>query len=350
MRRSNVTLQDIAERTGVSKVTVSYVLNDRQTRVRISDETRRRVQEAAREMGYQPNAVARALTRRCTDTFTLVMQSPHVFSAGSGFITEMMRGVLEGANQCSYDVMLHTKDLGSLDAEVRSLSDGRADGVLVLRDHDDPLIGTLHERGVPSVALFFNPAAPYVPFVDCDNVTGGRLATQHLLELGHRRIAFIAGTSGSSPVAERRRGYQQALARAGIAPDPALDCLIGSAASDFQPLLTLMSGPNPPTALFVWSDDVAARAIALLHDRLGLRVPEDVSVIGFDGAASVCESCIPRLTTVAQPILEIAHRAVELLVQLIRGETPAETQLRLSPEFQAGASTAPPPHFHGGKP
>lgn len=344
-----MTLQDIADRTGVSKVTVSYVLNDRQTRVRISDETRRRVQETAREMGYQPNAVARALTRRCTDTLVLVMQSPNVFAGGSGFIAEMLRGVLEGANRCGFDIMLHTKELTTLDAEVRSLSDGRADGVLVLRDLDDPLLAALQHRGVPCVALFSTPTEPSLPSVDCDNLRGGRLAAQHLLDLGHERIGFVGGAATSSAVTERRLGFEAALADAGMTPVPTAHIAINYANGDFEPLVAMMRTPDRPSALFVWSDDVAARTIAVLHDRLGLRVPEDVSVIGFDGAESICGSCIPRLATVAQPILEIAHRSVELLVQLIHGDSAVDTRLRLAPKFQAGASTAPL-HFHGGKP
>ena len=118
MRRQGVTLQDIAIRTGVSKVTVSYVLNGRETGVRISDQTRQRVLSVARDLGYQPNAVARALARRCTDTVTLVMQSPGVFSGGSSFVLEMMHGVLDAANSLGYDLLLHTKTLPSVAQEV----------------------------------------------------------------------------------------------------------------------------------------------------------------------------------------------------------------------------------------
>src|SRR5205085_12223958 len=117
-----VTLADIAARIGVSKVTVSYVLNGRETHVRISDRTRERVLATAREMGYSPNAVARGLTRRRMDTLTLVMQSPNVFQGGSGFINALMHGVVEAANAVNYDLMLHTRAQPDDDAELRSVT------------------------------------------------------------------------------------------------------------------------------------------------------------------------------------------------------------------------------------
>jgi LacI family transcriptional regulator len=349
-----VTLQDIARQTGVSKVTVSYVLNDRETRVRISEETRRRVKEAARQMGYRPNAVARALARRRSDTLTLVMQSPNVFSGGSGFTNEMMRGILDGANHCGFDLMLHTKTLRSLDAEVCALTDGRADGALVLRDQGDPLIGALHERGLPCVAIFSRPQRADIAFVDCDNVAGGRMAVEHLLARGHRRVGFLGGAPASSAVIERRQGYEAALRERGITPRPEWAGTITYADGDFAPLRRMMSLPRSerPTGLFIWSDDVAGRAVAVLHGDLGLRVPDDVSVIGFDGVEAVCARCIPRLTSIRQPVHEMAHRSVEVLAGLIQGRAggaaapaprarPPEPGIRFRPEILAGATCAP---------
>lgn len=343
MRRSGVTLQDIAERTGVSKVTVSYILNNRETRVRISEATRRRVLDAVREMGYHPNAVARALKRRRTDTLTLVLQSPSFFSGGSGFLSEMMYGVLASANRLGYDLMLHTKELPSAAAEMRALTDGRSDGVLILRDMDDPLPPALHERGLPCVCLFSRSVDPNVAFVDCDNVAGGCLAAEHLLSRGHRRIGFVGGAPSSAAVRDRLAGFAAALAAAGAPLRPEDTVTHISVRGDFSPLLEILRRPDRPTALFVWSDDVAAWAIAVLHEELGLRVPDDLSVLGFDGVESICGSAMPRLTSISQPIHAIARHAVELLAALI-DETPTETtQLRLAPELLPGASCAAPP-------
>lgn len=347
MRRSQgVTLSDIARETGVSKVTVSCILNDRSTgTVRASEGTRQRVLAAARSMGYHPNGLARALARNRTDTLTLVMQSPSVFSGGSGFVGELMHGVVDAANSAGLDLMLHTKSLPDPDAEVRFLTDGRSDGALLLRDRDDPVAARLDERGHPCVSIFSRPAdVPGSWSVDCDNVAGARAAVEHLLGLGHRRIGFIAGSPRSAAAAGRQEGWAAALADAGIAPDPRLVVPIYYAGGDFGELTRLMCGlpaAERPTALFAWSDDVAVRAVHVLHDACGLRVPDDVSVVGFDGTEAVCErGSVPRLTSVRQPIYDIAARGVALLVARIRGEEGVEPRVLFPPTLVVRASTA----------
>jgi LacI family transcriptional regulator len=340
-----VTLSDIAERIGVSKVTVSYVLNERPTNVRISDQTRRRILDTAQEMGYHPNALARNLARRCTDTIALVMQSPHVFRGGSGFINDMMHGVMEGANDLNYDLMLHTKVQPDTHAEALALSDGRTDGSLLLRDRDDPLASALEARGHPCISIFSSPNLPNSWFVDTDNVLGGQLATQHLLTLGHRRIAYIGGSPHSSAVMQRYEGYRAALENAGLPHDTRWQTQVNYAGGDFAPIVALMRLPanERPTALFAWSDDIARRTIAVLREECGLRVPEDVSVIGFDGTQTIGEhGCTPMLTSVRQPIFEIAKRGVALLAARIRGETVAQKQIALQPTLVVRESCAPP--------
>ena len=326
-RAQGVTLSDIAARTGVSKVTVSYVLNNRQTRVRISDATRERVLATAREMGYHPNALARALTRKRTDTITLVMQSPQVFRGGSGFMTEMMHGVVEAANALNFDLMLHTRSEPDAEAEARALTDGRSDGAILLRDRDDPLAARLSERGHPYVLVFSrSQEVSDAWFVDTDNVYGGRIAAEHLLGLGHRRIGFITGSAHSAAVVDRRAGFVDALRDAGCAPRPEWEARMHYAGDDVAPLLAMMRRPagERPTALFAWSDDVARRAMNVLRDECGLRVPEDVSVIGFDGTEAVGErGSRPRLTSVAQPIERIATRGVELLAARVNNDDVA---------------------------
>src|SRR5262245_51415090 len=134
MGRKGVTISDVARETGVSKVTVSYVLNGRNTRIAISEATRARVLAAARMLGYHPNALARGLARRRTDTLALVMHSPRFFAGGSGFTHALMGAVLGGAHAHGFDVMVHTKALPGAADEVLALTDGRADGALLLRD------------------------------------------------------------------------------------------------------------------------------------------------------------------------------------------------------------------------
>jgi DNA-binding LacI/PurR family transcriptional regulator len=293
-------------------------------------------------MGYHPNAVARALARRRTDTVTLVMLAPSVFSGGSGFINEMMYGVLDAANTLGYDLMLHTKSLPGVMDEVRALTDGRADGLLVLRDLGDPLVAELQARRFPCVSLFSRSEEPGACFADCDNFAGGKLATEYLLDLGHRRIGFVGGPPASSAVRDRYQGVVCALSERGLEPDPAWNCTVFGP-RDCAPLIALMRRPDAPTALFAWSDEVAIGAIAALRDELGLRVPEDVSVIGFDGTEALCERNLPRLTSVRQPIYDIAHQAMRLLVSLIQGVPLAETQVLFPPEIALRDSCAPPP-------
>jgi LacI family transcriptional regulator len=344
--RRGVTLSDIAERIGVSKVTVSYVLNERPTNVRISDQTRRRILDTAREMGYAPNAVARNLARRCTDTIALVMQSPNVFRGGSGFINELMHGVVDAANDLGYDLMLHTKGQPDSTAEALALTDGRTDGSLLLRDRDDTLANALVDRRHPCVSIFSCPDTPGAWFVDTDNVLGGRMATEYLLRLGHRRIAYIGGSPHSSSVVQRQEGYHAALRDAGIEPDEHWKAQVNYEGGDYTPIVAMMRLPeeNRPTALFAWSDDIARRTVSILRDECGLRVPDDVSVIGFDGTETIGEhGCTPPLTSVRQPIYEIAARGVALLVAWIRSEAVEQTQIVLPPTLVERGSCAAAP-------
>lgn len=341
----NVTLSDIAAHIGVSKVTVSYVLNGREGRVRISEGTRKRILDAAKEMGYSPNALARGLTRRRMDTFTLVMQSPNVFEGGSGFITGLMHGVLVAANAVGYDVMIHTKAQPGVDDEVRSLTDGRSDGSLLLRDYNDPLLAELEGRGHPCVSVFTRPELPDAWYADADDTEGGRIAAEYLLSLGHRRVGFISGSENSSAVRERRNGFRATLDAAGVPLDPRREVRLTYAGQDFAPLGEMMRLPadQRPTAVFAWSDDIAARAIAYLRDVCNLRVPQDISVIGFDGTEEVGErGCVPRLTSIRQPIGEIAACGVNLLASRLRGEPVDRTQVLFSPSLLERDSCAPP--------
>ncbi|MBC8138196.1 MAG: LacI family DNA-binding transcriptional regulator [Fibrella sp.] len=343
-----VTLADIAQRTGVSKVTVSYVLNDRETtHVKISDSTRQRVLATANELGYHPNALARALTRCSTDTITLVMQSPHVFRGGSGFMNELLHGVVEAVNTQNFDLMLHTKQIADPDAETRALTDGRSDGCLLLRDRDDPLAASLAKRGHPFVLLFAREgSADGAWFVDTDNQFGGRLAAEHLLSLGHQRILFVAGPEGSVAAEDRRIGFSHALSNAGLPSDTYPRVQVNYGGGDYSGLVRLLCElplSQRPTAIFAWSDDVAVGVMETLRRECNLHVPDDISVVGFDGTKAVGEQgCVPRLTSVRQPIDTIAGRAAELLIASVRGEAVNETELIFAPTLLRRDSCAPP--------
>ena len=327
------TIEDVAKRAGVGKVTVSYVLNGHAKVARISEGTQKRVRDAADALRYRPNALARMLSKGRTDVLAVVFQRGSFFAGWSGFTAETMRGVSCAAVELGYDLMLHTRDLPPA-AEADALADGRIDGALVLRDADDPLLDDLVHRDLPCVR-FFSRGRGDGPFVDADNRDGGRLATAHLVGLGHRRIAMVCGPEGSDASNDRLAGYREALV------DAERTVSIPSALSDIEPLRRLMAAPDRPTAIFCWSDEVALAALAMLRS-LGLRVPEDVSLVGFDSLAA-CEHAAPPLTSVRQPVFEMAAEATRLLAALVRGETPARRQILTPLSLDVRRSTAPPP-------
>lgn len=337
-----VTIKDVAARGGVSKTAVSYVLSGREAGVRISIETRQRVLAAAQDLGYHPNALARGLARHQTDTLALVMQFPSVFSGWSGFTNELMHGATDAATALGFDLMLHTKALDTAVQDAAALTDGRADGALLLRDRDDPLAACLSERGFPFVQIFSSPTepSPDAYFVDCDNVAGAFLAVEHLWSLGHRRIGHLSGSPKSAAAADRRQGWQDALAAHGVPARTEWECSMTYAGSDFSPFIEIMSRSDSPTAIFAWSDDVAIRAIRVLREQLGRRVPEDISVLGFDGT-QMCDHTAPRLTSVRQPIYEMAARGVETLAALLRREPLLKAQSIFTPTLAVRDSCGP---------
>jgi LacI family transcriptional regulator len=338
MRRT--TIQDVAQKAGVGKVTVSYVLNGRAQEFRISEETSHRVRRAAAELQYHPHALGQMLARRCTNTLGVVFQGVHHFAGMSSFICEVLQGVCEESVQQGFDVMLHTRESDGVGPEAGYLTSGRLDGALLLRDSDDPLPPTLQKLGFPIVVFFNRPEEPGIPYVDSDNFVGGRLAAQHLLSLGHTRIGALRGPRKSGDANDRQCGFSEALRAADVQlrDEDVLD--IYSHVADFSEFVAMMSRPERPTAIFVWADDVAFKCIQILST-LGLRVPEDVSIIGYDSTAA-CATSTPPLTSVRQPIAQMAKMATRMLVEQIRGPQPDLTQIVLPPQLDIRASTAPP--------
>ncbi|MGV3617178.1 MAG: LacI family DNA-binding transcriptional regulator [Fimbriimonas sp.] len=340
MSRRN-TLSDVAKRAGVGKVTVSYVLNGRASEARISAQTAERIMAAARDLDYRPNALARMLLRKRTETIAVVFQYADYFRASSTFTSEVMRGVCDGSVANGVDVLLHTKASVDPVAEADALTDGRVDGALVLRDAEDPMLALVLARKFPVVLFFCRSDNPDVPFVDLDNFMGGKIATNHLLDLGHRRIAMVRGSLGSVASNDRHSGYRHALEGRGIAYDPSLVVpgLLGNA--NHKPLLDLMRGPDRPTALFVWSDDDAFSCMRVVSE-LGLSIPNDISVVGFDSSPA-CDQFNPPLTSVRQPVAEMARQATEILVDIVNGTaTPDRLRVVFPPSLDVRGSTAAP--------
>lgn len=337
LKRSTIT--DVARLAGVSKVTVSYVLNDQAAASRISAKTKERVLAAASELDYVPNANARSMVTKRADALGVVFQYAQYFAARSDFTKEVMLGISQAAVALGYDLVLHTKPFQDARAEFRSLTNGRVDGLLILRDQDDETLGLLRESGFPFVQFFMQGTDPDSLYVDCDNYRGGVLAAKHLLNLGHRRLGMLCGSSGSTSATERLKGFRELTESRNVRiQDRHLVSMVpGSEADTIEGFLR---SPDRPTGLFCFSDEFAFLTCRIAAN-LGLSVPEDLSVIGFDSLDS-CNHANPPLTSVRQPVMEMARAATQMLVHASRGAKIDEPHLVFSTELDVRASTAEP--------
>jgi LacI family transcriptional regulator len=334
LRRSTIT--DVAKKAGVGKGTVSYVLNGQSRTARISEETAQRVMAAAGELNYRPNALARMLVSQRTDILAVVFQRGYFFTSWSSFTAEVMKGVSTAAVELGYDLMLHTKDVPR-EEEASVLADGRVDGALILRDENDSTVADLTLNRFPSVR-FFSRSNDSTPYVDADNESGGVMATRHLIELGHRRIAMVHGPKHSTSSNDRVTGFRKAMEEAGLEVDAMLLLEMPGDDSE-QKFKAMMTSPCAPTAIFAWSDDVAINCMSYLRD-LNISIPSEVSVIGFD-SLDIANHSVPPLTSVRQPIFEMAKTATQLLVAIIRNQELDHRQILFPLELDLRGSTAP---------
>lgn len=327
---SKVTINDIARVCGVSKVTVSYVLNDTKRASKISEGTKARVKAAALELGYHPNALARGLTNQRTDSLVMVMQYTEVFTGGSAFITEMMHAAMNSAAKYGFDLILQTKTRTSAHDEISGIVDGRSDGALLLRDAQDPIAEVLVKRNFPAVFIFSESANVLVSSVDCDNVAGGRIATEYLIRNGHRRIAYCGGKAHNISIVQRQEGYVAAMTEAGLSPDWICPCATGD--TELVDFYNMMSKPDRPTAIFCWNDDLASALTKFLNSKFKLKVPEDISIVGFDSTV-FAEYTTPRMTSIRQPFDRIMDASFSVLKGLIVGDITEVQTIRFEPEL-----------------
>ena len=314
------TQHDIARRCRVSRSTVAAVLSKRPSTAVVGDRTRQRVLKTAAALGYRPNAAARSL--RSGRTFALALAVPN-FSAMRGAISSrIFEGVGQEAMDLGYSVSICHYDEAHMPSSLeRMLQESRFDGVLLYGDNEsdsDPREAILARMGVPFVELEKNRSE--YPAVAFDNIGGVRLAVDHLVGHGRRRLAVIATHGGFSR--ERLLGFQRALRAHGLDADPRLTVKLPLGYSDAgRPgVLALLESGAPFDALFCVTDDIAMGAIQTLVEH-GRRVPEDVAVVGFDDAPSAWLSN-PALTSVQQDGVALGRAAVELLVRGLAGEAP----------------------------
>jgi DNA-binding LacI/PurR family transcriptional regulator len=316
-----VSIKEVARRAGVSHSTVSRALHNSPL---VGTPTTERIQTLAREMGYVPSAIGRGLATRSTHTIGLV-----VTTIADPFVSEVVRGVEELAMDHGYSVFLcQSSALPQKEiAAVRTLHENRVDGVIVTSSRVGEMYSPLLvQMQVPIVLINNERAGPGVWFVAIDDRHGGELATAHLIELGRRRIAFIAGWPEAVSSADRQEGYTRALTRHGLAREAALT-RPGNGRMDggYGAMGELLHLPHSPDSVFCYNDLTAIGALKALHEA-GARVPDDVSVVGFDDI-SMAAYTTPPLTTVAQPRYEMGRLAIGMLLQLISGASGVQNQV-----------------------
>lgn len=353
-----VTGKDVARRAGVSLATVSLALSGRfQEGHVVADATRERIVNIAAELGYIPNHIARSLRQRKTTILGLLVPD-----LTNPYYTEIFEGGHRVALQRGYELtVVAASNHHSREHTIRLLRGGSVDGVIVAH-HARQLLQELRRppgQWVPTVTVQGASPDPEIPGVRVDLRAGAFVGTRHLTELGHRRIAHLtvlppadyAVEDPAAPASSHRLlGYRRALEEAGIDYDPRLvvagdveEDLLQVGAGIVQDLLD-RHGPRP-TAAFVYNDMLAIGVIRRLLD-LGLRVPEDIAIVGHDGI-DLGAFTNPRLTTVAHRCRELGSLAVETLCNLIQGRLPAELDHTLPPQLvvreSSGAGPTPPP-------
>ena len=332
-----VTLKEVAARAGVSEATASKAINGRGE---IASATRNAVLDAAAELGYQPSR--RAEPRSVRPTIAAIMDSldPH-------YGVEVLRGLIEEGARQGVDIVPHIESDGSDlvdsadDWEALHLSGSPIGIVTMVYRGRGPVFEVARRRRIPVIAI-----DPYTASKDADvtisstNWEGGKAATEHLIELGHRRIALISGPSEFIPGTERMHGYRAALDEAGIGFDSSLvfegKYTFGSGFDAGEAILQIS---ELPTAVFACSDRMALGAVRAFETH-GLRVPDSISVIGFDNSPGT-ELMTPALTTIRQPLASMGRLAVRTLQEISAGHRPTSSRIKLATGLILRSSTAP---------
>ena len=339
--RRRPTSADVATEAGVSRTTVSFVLNGR-TDVKIPTETRTRVLAAAERLGYHPHAPARQLAGGRSHVLALVLRQTPEQIAADAILAETLRGLAAAARGSGFRVMVEPLAPDGPDPSYAGLLRAQhADGLVISGPRtDDPQLEALVRDGFPVVLQGALPGV-HVTSVDVDNVAGAQRAVDHLVAIGHRRIACITNAPLVYTAAqERLEGYRRALTEAGITVDEGLIEPAEFDAPSGHAAMARLLDRAAFDAVFVASDVVALGAIGALRDA-GRRVPDDVSVVGFDDIP-LAAYYDPPLTTVRLPASELGQAAGRALLERIADPTAEPSRTLLPTELIVRASTAPP--------
>ena len=323
------TIRQVAALAGVSRATASRVINGGHL---VSAEARQAVERAIAELDFTPNPVARSLATRRTGSVALVVPEPNVRLLTDPFFGGIVNGLSLALEDADLQmVLLIARNEGGVRRVVRYLTTGHVDGAVVASHHrDDALNRTLLDAGLPCAFIGRPLGVADAHYVDVDNAMGARAATEHLVARGCRRIATIAGPSDMNAGLDRLVGWREAVRAAGL-PDDAVAFGDFTAPTGAAAMATLLDAHPDLDGVFVASDLMASGALQVLAAR-GRRVPDDVAVFGFDDLG-VAESTTPPLSTVVQPVQEMAREAGSMLAALLRAQPVlhrAELVLRAS--------------------
>lgn len=319
MTSSTPTLDEVASAAGVSRSTASRAINGGS---RVSPEAQQAVDDAVARLGYSPNRAARSLVTRRTDSIALVVPEPDERILNDPFLSGTLRGVNAALGSSQLQLVLVMARPGEQDGRIaRYLKSGHVDGAIVASHHrEDGLEAALIGAHIPAVFVGrpFNDADE-LRYVDMDNVEGGRVATRHLVERGRTRIATVTGPLDMTAGVDRHTGWCAALEEAGLTThrvEHADFTRDGGAAA----MARLLESAPDLDAVFVASDLMASGALATLR-QAGMRVPDDVAVVAYDDLG-IAENSVPPLTTIRNPVIDLASAATRTVLELVNGEAP----------------------------
>lgn len=312
------TIRDVARNAGVHPSTVSRVFSGKTS---ISSDTKQRVLTAAHELGFHPNAIARSLSTRRTNTIGMVVPFVYEGFFCDSFFPQSMQGMLEASYRHGYRLILGGSQ-GYQDEyqQIRHIMDSsQADGIVVMSSRlDVNTVGALLRQGTPFVLIGHPPAGEdqHIPWVDANNQQATQQAVEYLIQLGHRCIAYIGGDPENLTTQERLQAYQNTMLHAGISPEPEwIEYGYFSEEGGYLTAHHMLSHSNPPTAFYAANDPMAIGALRAIQER-GMLVPQQVSVIGTNDSPAAAHTN-PPLTSVRVPYAQIAAKAVDMLVSLI---------------------------------
>ncbi|EGL82826.1 transcriptional regulator, LacI family [Caldalkalibacillus thermarum TA2.A1] len=323
----------VAKLAGVSQATVSRVINGSP---HVRKETREKVERAMKELGYRPNMIARSLVLNRTKTLALIsggLENP--------FYSEVATAIINTATVKGYNTLVYFEQSHGMDEIIDEVLSHHVEGIIISSINlQHPIYDTLEQSGIPFI-MINRKHQKEGHYVVLDNHTAGRLAMEHLVQLGHQRIGMVLGPANISTFLERKEGALQVLEENGIKFNPAYLQEVNLTAQDIKSAVTeLVYLANPPTALLCGTDHIALIAMDILLS-MNLRIPDDISVIGFDDIALAGHQAI-QLTSVAHNIEQMGELGVNLLVNLIEEEnnTSAYKQIQLKPNLVIRNTTA----------